>query len=327
METNKIMVAVLVGLTWGASARELSTGSKDAAFVGQLDVLSSVKAVNASGPNKLALARVSETLSSQLVSALSATRQFQMVDRSRLGEIMEEQKLGTLGVVDPNDPNVAKALSLAGAKYILQPKLDAFEVKNEVAQFSQIGRSTATRTVYASAVVQMVDTTTGELLPEVPSVQLSLSETVQMAQDYQSLTSDKLLVDLAKALANKLSQRVIGVLRPAKVLSVRGSQVMINRGAEAGFAKGGMVELFAVEKIVDEDTGEVFLDEMMVAQAVIVRGDTKKCFAQIQGNNMGVQKGAVARLFEPIVLAPSVAPAMNQGINNTPGSSEQPLRF
>ena len=99
-------------------------------------------------------------------------------------------------------------------------------------------------------------------------------------------------------MAQKLSQEITALLRPAKVLSVTGKQVMINRGTEAGFEKGDLVEIYATQKVKDEDTGEVFMNEIPVGQATITRLDKKQSFANITGDDLGITKSAVVRKAE-----------------------------
>lgn len=331
MDIKQIIITALVaGTNLTTFARDLETGSKDTIFVGELKVSPSVVELNATQQSKiLVLKRVTEILESQLVSALNSTRQFQLVDRKRMAEIREEQKLGELGQIDLNDKNVAQSMKLAGAKYIFQPQIDAFEDISETSQYQQIGRTSVSRKIFISAVVQIVDTTTGELLPDSPSVQLEKLDTVNLAKNGQALASDQFVVSLAKEVANQLAQKVVGTLRPAKVLTLTGNQAMINRGTEAGFKTGDIVEIYAVDKIIDEDSGEIFLNEVPVAQAKVVRGDTKQCFAILQGDNMGAQKGCVVRIIEstPVSVSPSASAAPEAKGYSTPGSSDKPVTF
>ena len=332
---NKLTAAlvILLGVSTMVSAQQdLSKGVKDTVFVGDLKVAPSVMELSKGNGKSLQLKRISETLESQFISALNGTRQFQLLDRKRLGDIREEQKLTELGQIDPNDKNAAKAMKLAGAKYAFLPQLDAFEDRTEVSQYQQVGRTSINRKLFLSGVVQIVDTTTGMLLPDSPSVQLEKLETIAMAQQGTPLESDQALVMLAKEMANQLCQKVIGLLRPAKVLIVTGKQIMINRGTEAGFNAGNLVEVYAVQEIVDNDTGEKFRNEVPVGQAKVIRGDSKQSFAMIEGDDMGIQKDCVVRVTQVAPLTPQqggVVPATPQagGHGTPPGSSDKPLKF
>jgi propanediol dehydratase large subunit len=166
---------------------------------------------------------------------------------------------------------------------------------------------------------------------------LNKVEEIENARIGQLSGSDQVLVALAKEMASKLSQEIVGFLRPAKVLSVTGRQVMFNRGTEAGFTKGDLVEIYAVQEVKDEDTGETFRNEVPVGQAVIKRIDKNQSYAAISGDDMGITKGCVVRFTKtaatraaegeppPDVTQPDFGTKGDAG--STPGSSEKPLMW
>jgi curli biogenesis system outer membrane secretion channel CsgG len=319
-----------------ASAAELSTGEKDTIFIGALKVQPSVIEL-AEKKNRLSeLKRTFNSLESQFISALNATRVFQLVERSRKADIELEQGFAAVAV-DPNDKNAAQTGKMAGAKFAFLPQIDGFEDRSETVDYQAIGRSSLSRKLFLSAVVQIVDTTTGKLLPDSPSIQLTKTEEVENARIGQASGSDEVIVALAKEMAKKLSQEVVALLRPAKVLTVTGKQVMFNRGSEAGFTKGDLVEIYAVQNVKDEDTGEVFRNEVPVGQAVINRIDKNQSYAAISGDDMGITKGCVVRFMKtatsraaegeppPDATQPEFGTKGDAG--STPGSSEKPLKW
>lgn len=319
-----------------ASAAELSTGEKDTILIGTLKVQPSVIEMAEKKNRQSELKRVINSLESQFISALNATRVFQLVERNRKADIELEQGFAAVAV-DPNDKNAAQAGRMAGAKFAFLPQIDGFEDKSDVAEYQSIGRASLSRKLFLSAVVQIVDTTTGKLLPDSPSVQLTKTEEIENARIGQLSGSDEVIVALAKEMAKKLSQEVVALLRPAKVLTVTGRQVMFNRGSEAGFNKGDLVEIYAVQNVKDEDTGEMFRNEVPVGQAVINRIDKNQSYAAISGDDMGITKGCVVRFLKTAAsrasestppadaTQPEFGPKGDAGI--TPGSSEKPLKW
>lgn len=321
-------------------AAELSAGEKDTIFIGPVKVQSSIEEQAELRGTGVELDRVTQALEAQFINAVSATRVFQLVNRSRLSELNLEQSYASVAA-DPEDEKAAKMLRMTGARFALLPEIDGFEDRSDIDTYEGIGRSSMTRTVFLSAQVQIVDTTTGELLPDVPTVQMSKVETVEMARSGNIQKSDRLLVDLAGEMANALSQRVIGMIRPAKILSVTGTQVMINRGSPAGFVPGARVEIFAVQDIVDEDTGESFRNEIPVGEAEVSRGDSKKSFASIIGEDLGVTKGCIVKVMPQAGTGITLPKATWSGGKretgtevapgsvspDTPGSSAKPLSW
>ena len=319
-----------------ASAAELSKGEKDTIFIGPLKVQPSVIEMAESKNRKAELKRVFNSLETQFISALNATRVFQLVERNRKADIELEQGFAAVAV-DPNDKNAAQAGKMAGAKFAFLPQIDGFEDKSETIEYQAIGRASLNRKLFLSAVVQIVDTTTGKLLPDSPSIQLTKTEEVENGRIGQVSGSDEVIVALAKEMAKKLSQEIVAFLRPAKVLTVTGKQVLINRGSEAGFNKGDLVEIYAIQSVKDEDTGEEFRNEVSVGQAVISRIDKSQSFATISGDDMGITKGCVVRFVKtaasraseaeppPDTTQPNFEPKGDAG--TTPGSSEKPLKW
>ena len=289
-----LMVAISA-LMVGVASGQLAQGEKDTVFVGELKVKPSVVKLAAKQGNDTELQRVAESLDTQFINALNATRVFQLVDRKRIGDLEAEQAYAAVAV-DPNDKNAAKQFKMAGAKYAFLPQIDSFQIQTQTEEYQKIGRTSMDRKVSLSALVQIIDTSTGKLLPDSPSIQLNKSESVEQARAGQATWSEQTLVALAKEMANKLSQGVVGLLRPAKVLAVTGKQVMINRGTESGFNKDNLVEICAFNEVKDEDTGEMFRNEVPVGRAKITRSDAKQCYAMIDGEDTGIAKGCVARV-------------------------------
>src|SRR6185369_7017260 len=318
------------------SAAELSKGEKDTIYIGTLKVQPSVTEAANKKNRMTELKQVSNSLESQLISALNATRVFQLVEQSSKVDVEPEQEDEAV-VADPGDKNAAQTGKMAGAKFAFLPQIDGFEDKSETAEYKDIGRASLSRKLFLSAVVQIVDITTGKLLPDSPSIQLTKTEEIENARIGQLSGSDEVIVALAREMAKKLSQEVVAFLRPAKVLTVTGKQVLINRGSEAGFNKGDLVEIYAVQNVKDEDTGELFRNEVPVGQAVIGRIDKNQSYATISGDDMGITKGCVVRFVKtaasraaegeppPDATQPDFGPKGDPG--STPGSSEKPLKW
>ncbi len=317
-------------------AAELSKGEKDTIYIGVLKVQPSVMEVAKKRHRQSELKRVSDSLESQLISALNATRVFQLVEQSRNADVVAEQE-SVAETADSDDKNTAQTGRTAGAKFAFLPQIDGFEDKTDTTEYQAIGRVSQSRKLFLSAVVQVVDTTTGKLLPDSPSVQLTKTEVIEYAMTGQLSGGDEIIVALAKEMAKRLSQEVVALLRPAKVLTVNGRQVLFNRGSEAGFAKGDLVEIYTVQDVKDEDTGELFRNEVSVGQAVISRIDKNQSYATINGEDMGITKGCVVRFVKtaarraaegeppPDVTQPDFGTKGDAG--TTPGSSEKPLKW
>ena len=318
------------------AAGEVEKVEKETIFIAPLKVQPPVIA-GAEKANRLAeLKRLSSSLESQLVSALNGTRVFQLMDLSRTPEVKPEEGDATASV-DQDDKKAAESGRAVGATYVFIPLIDGFEDRSDIVEYHAIGRASLNRKIFLSVVVQVVDTTSGKVLPDSPSIQLTTTEVVENARIGQLAGSEEVLVALAREMAQKLSQEVVALLMPAKVLTVTGRVIMFNRGSEAGFAKGDLVEIYTVQQVKDDDTGEVLRNELPVGQAVISRIEKYQSYATISGDDSGITKGCVVRFvksaasraseWEPPadVTLPDFGTKGDSG--TTPGSSEKPLTW
>lgn len=246
----------------------------------------------------ISLGRVVESLDSQLIDRLNATRKFELLARSDLKDVLREQSLAASGNLDALDKNTAKQFKLAGAKYILVATLDDFQDFTERATFEGTGTSATKRAIRLSTVGKIYDATSGKLL-ESANFQLSqkdISENRSFSTKDGEL-SDELLVAIAREMADRLANRVADVIFPAKVLVRRDKQLTINRGDGTGIAVDQVWNVYAVgEELIDPDTKESLgKEEVLVGKARIVSVQPKTATAEVL-EDTGIDKGAVLRL-------------------------------
>jgi curli biogenesis system outer membrane secretion channel CsgG len=310
----------------GSASAQLAQGEKDTIFIGPIKVQEAVAAAAKKAGRTSELEQISQALRGQLVTEINQTRVFQIVERERKEDIELEQAFAEVAV-DPNDKNRAQTLKMAGAKYAFLPQIDGFEDRRSTTRYEAIARSSMSRSVWISATVSIVDTTTGALLPESPSVKVKSGSSAEYVRQAASLGGDELISSLTRELAEKLARESVTLIRPAKVLATS-PQILINRGTEAGFAVGTQIEFYATQDVTDEDTGEVFKNEALVGSGVVKRADPKQSFAEAKGENLGIAKGCVVKIVKPAGVAKGVAVARKPArAPETAGSSEKPIQF
>ena len=247
------------------------------------------------------LNRIIESLDSQLIDRVNATRKFDVLSRSDLADIVKEQDLGASGNVDAK--TAAKAGKLSRAKYLLVCTVDDFQDYYEKAVFEGTGRSASKRVFRFSIVGKMYDSSTGKLI-ESANFQTGNDtfKLIQQERNYSvnnGLLSDEMMVAISRSMAEKIANHVVDVIFPAKILIKRDNVVTINRGEGGGVAEGDTFNVYALgEEMIDPDTKESLgHEEVKVGKVKISQVNPKTSMATIL-EDTGIDKGAVLRIAQ-----------------------------
>jgi len=243
------------------------------------------------------LNRVVESMDAQLMDALHNSRKFTLVARSDLGEVLGEQKLAESGNVDTDDAAAAKAFKLAGCQYLIVTTVDNFQDFIERATFANLGETSERRIVQFSCVAKIYDTTSGTLL-ESANFQLDNSEVDHQAAGVgiSGDLKERLFTQMARQMSQRITDRVIDVIYPAKIIARTDKTVTINRGDGTSVAPGQLWEAFALgEELKDPDTGaslgreEVKVGSIRITsiQPLVSKGEVVE--------DKGVDKGQIIR--------------------------------
>jgi len=227
--------------------------------VGPVEVNEGVKAASARDGSTAELMRLSEALDSELVNAFQQTRRFDIFARSDLSAVLAEQGLAASGNLDLNDPNTARAFQLGGVKYLVVTTVTDFQDYEETARFEAIGKTAKKRIIRIGAIAKIYDTTTGKLL-ESARVETTEQDVLDEPTYQTSRTgelSDNLIAVLGQATADRVANRVVEVLYPARIVGKTGQIVAFNRGDGFNIKPGDIWGVFAEgDEMIDPDTGE-----------------------------------------------------------------------
>jgi curli biogenesis system outer membrane secretion channel CsgG len=247
---------------------------------------------------KLEMGRIIESMNSQLIDRINATRKFNVVSRSDLNDILKEQDLGASGNVDAK--TAAQAGKLAGATFLLVTTVDDFQDYVETATFEGTGRSATKRVFRFSVVGKLYDSNTGKLI-ESANLQTGndafkdISENRSYSTKDGNLT-DEMMVAVARDMAQKIATHFADVIFPIKVLIRRDKEVTLNRGEGGGVAVGDTFNAYALgEELIDPDTKESLgREEVKVGTVKITQVNPKTSTAEIL-DDAGIDKGAIVR--------------------------------
>jgi curli biogenesis system outer membrane secretion channel CsgG len=247
-----------------------------------------------------ALMQIEQGADVQLLSALEATRRFEIVARADLPSIIKEQDLTQSGNVNILDPQAARAFQLAGARYVATLTISNYqEVVERTDLLNQFGTSKAERrTINLQAVLKIFDSTTGSLFR---STQVTLSESavneIMPGVEQKGVKTNVVLGAVAKKLASDVANAIADSLAPARVIGYTLGQITFNRSAESGVSTGQIYEVFVPgSAMIDPDTGEQLgAEEVHVGWARVTDAGTRFSTAQAI-EDRGIDRGAMLRL-------------------------------
>lgn len=246
---------------------------------------------NAAGNNrKNSIDRMSQALDSQLISALQQTRKFTLLARSDADALIEENAAA------------GKSFSFGDSDYTLVVTIDDFQDFTQTAHFAAINKTATKRVIRFATVAKLYETKTNKLVETANFQEQNLDTEEELANSASTggELSDSLLLALTRRMAEKVSQRVADVAFPAKILAKTGKMVTINRGDGTGIAVGQLWEVFALgEELKDPDTGvSLGREEVSVGKVRIQRVTPRTAQAEVSGEDLGIDRGAVVRRVE-----------------------------
>lgn len=231
------------------------------------------------------LERVVEALDSQLIDRVHATRKFDVIARSDLSSILKERDFA------------GGNFKVSGVDYLLVTSIDDFQDYSETRTFAAIGKTASWRIIRLAAVGKIYEASTGRLI-ESANLPLEIRDQEENPADdtKNGELSDRLLEDITSQMADKIANRVVDVIYPARVIAKMDKEVTINRGDGTDIAVGQVWNVYAQGKeLIDPDTGaSLGREELRVGQVRIRRITPKFSIADII-EDTGIDQSAILR--------------------------------
>ncbi len=250
------------------------------------------------------LNRIMESMNANLSSALLATRKFEIITRTDIDALINEQQFGESGNVDMK--TAAKAGKLKGAKYIVTVSIDDYQDYMRKRKFATLNKTTEVRVIRYGAVANLIDATTGSIKE---SANFVISNEGVRDDDMGATTSggdltDSVIASMARSMCENIALKFCDVIFPAKVIGKSGSTVMFNRGEGSGVNVGDVFGVYAVgEAMVDPDTGEVLgVEETLIGKIKVISVLPKYSKGVVVGEDNGIAK---LQILRKIVVAPA----------------------
>ena len=237
--------------------------------------------------------RVLQSLDHHYIAALVGTRKFKLTGRSDLADLLKEQSLGASGIVDAS--TAAEQGKVLGAQYRLVVTLDHFLMENASMPPNPQGDIDTKRRFQLSAQTTIYDASTGAAL-EAANIQVEKTDivTIPKGQASDAQRTDDLMPLLSRELAEKVANRTVDVIFPAKIIDKEDKLVTINRGDGSAIAVGEIWTVYGPEKtITDEDSGAVIKRKgALLGQVKITSVEPTYSQGEVLADS-GIVKGAV----------------------------------
>lgn len=210
-----------------------------------------------------AQARIGETATDILITELVKSGKFIVVERDKMDKLLDEQKLGQTGVIDPN--TAAKVGKILGLNAIVTGSVSQFGVKKEGKDF--IISESKQQIVECTVDIRVVDAETGQvLLADSGKGVVKKSSGKFLGMGNQSKYDETLEGEALRAAIVKFTDNIISQVNKkpwsCRVAAVKDGRVYLNAGLEAGIEVGQKLKAFSQgAEIMDPTTGLVLGQE------------------------------------------------------------------
>ncbi len=243
----------------------------------------------------------STLLTNELVHQLVATRKFDVLERSRVDDLIKEKQFQESDYASPDEaPKIAKLL---GADYFVLGRIDDFDVESEE---KAIPYSTQTYTQQEAEIdlyLRIIDARSGKI---VAAEKFQSDAKLRVNPDKKNQNVGKNLIAQA---SQEMVSRITNAVYPVKVAKVDGKTLYLNRGADGNLKVGDLLAVYSQgDAVTDQDTGEVLGNtENVMAQATVVAVEARFTKAELQGE-AAIREGMLVRKLPPAKAAPVELP-------------------
>lgn len=239
-------------------------------------------------------------LSNELIQQLVATHKFDVLERARLDDVLNEKDLAHGDYAAPEEaPKLAKLL---GADYLVVGRIEDLSGASEEKALPYSSHTYVLQRARLEMYLRIVDARTGRIV----AAEKFTSETHM--RDPRS--GDSIGKRLAARAAQDTVGRIMDSVFPLRVARVEGKRLFINRGNDGSLRPGDTLAVLAPGAALrDSDTGEdIGTAETEVARATVTAVDTRYSEAEVAGDATAVHEGMRLRQAMP-TPAPAAAPA------------------
>ncbi len=280
-----VTLALIAAITGMASAQTAPVGKKKIAIT-KITAGAALSARMQQQGSALSLQSVIESLDPQILDRIQSTKRFEVLERTDAGALAQEAAAS------------GQVFAFNGADYVLTVSVDNFQDASETRNFSGTGQSFSRRTIILSAIAKISEVKSQKVLTTTnfEVTKSGAGENSKATVAASGNTSDTLLTEVTRDMSQKIADRVVDSIFPARIIGKRDKIVTINRNDTSPIAIGQTWEVFTLgQELTDPDTGEKSREEVLVGTIRVTRVTPQNSQAEVLEDN-GVDVGAVIRL-------------------------------
>jgi hypothetical protein len=229
-----------------------------------------------------------------LITRLTKTQKFDVIERAQLHKVFKEHKLTRLGLTDPT--RAAKVGKLLGADYLVYSQISKWSFTDSNHKVAIVNNWRHDLTLLLVLDVRVVAVQTGKIVQ---------SDKVQVRLQWRVTTRGPGALSLADEPCLQAQEQAVGdflvqVLKafPMKIIQVKDGVVFVNYGKGTGIQVGQVFEVCETgEALTDPDTGEVLgQSEKSVGRIKITELSARYCKATLLDGK--ASRGAVCKRYK-----------------------------
>ncbi len=238
------------------------------------------------------------TLQDEMEAAIQKNRKFELVSRKKdvLREIREEQQFAAS---DLTAGNAAAEGKIKNANFLILPTVQDFKFYRSSRPVPNLENKYIRRDSGMLEVnAQIIDTATGSIKTTF-YLKASFATPKKIVNSKGGVPNSIHFTKMAKSIAAQMTDQLVDVVFPMRVLNVQGKKVFINRGKDGGLKKGQKLKVFKPGvALIDPDTGEnLGSAETYIGTVKVVRINPKFTIAEIgpKGLDDEIERGDILR--------------------------------
>lgn len=245
--------------------------------------------------------RIGETATDIIITELTKTGKFIVVERDKMDKILDEQKLGQTGVIDPG--TAAQVGKVLGLNAILTGSVSQFGVKSEGKDF--IISQSKQQIVECTVDIRAVDAETGQVLLADSGKGVVRKASGQfLGMGNKSKYDETLEGEALRAAVVQFMDNLVSQLNKkqwsGRVAAVEDGSVYLNAGEESGMQIGQKLKVFSQGKEIKDPTTGLIIGrtekEVGVVKIASFFGDNGSVATVISGQTPA--PGYLVRLAE-----------------------------